>query len=117
MEIEDGTFFDAARPAGGDGLETRVEPHTLHSMNVMIAEKRALPATKRVVGNGNRDRDIDAHHADLGATDEIMSRIAVTGEDGGAVPIFVVVDHPDRRFIVVRPNNGEDRPENLVLVD
>ena len=45
-----------------------------------------------MIGHRHGDRNIDAHHADLDAVCEVARRIAVAGEDLGAVGIFVAVN-------------------------
>ena len=70
-----------------------------------------------MIGDRNRDRHVDADHADLDAVGEGARRIAVAREDRGAVAVFVRVDEIGR-FIVVRgANDGEHRPEDLFSID
>src|SRR5262249_53204188 len=64
-EVARGAAADASRPARGHGLEAGVETHAFRAVDGMIAEQRALPPAERVVGDRNRDRHIDANHADL----------------------------------------------------
>src|SRR5438477_9208020 len=41
-----GAGADAGGPAGGDGLEARVEAHAFHAVHRHVAEERALPAAE-----------------------------------------------------------------------
>src|SRR4249920_1008890 len=61
---------DAGRPACGHGLELGVEAHAFHAVDAVIAEDRGLPAAEAVIGHGDRDRHVDADHADLHAAGE-----------------------------------------------
>ncbi len=54
-----------SEPAGGDGLGPGEEVHTFGAVGMAVTEQRRLPAAKAVVGHGNRDRHVDADHADL----------------------------------------------------
>ena len=86
------TRSNACRPAGGDRFLSGIKAHTLVPMHVMIPEEGALPATEAVEGHGHRNRHVDPDHADIDLMGEASSSIAITGEDRGAVAIFVVVD-------------------------
>src|SRR5690242_21577439 len=86
-------------------------------MLVQVAEAGPLPSAERVVGQRHWDREIDANHADLHAAHEIAGGVAVAGEDGDAVAIFVLGRQPNRFLVVVRAHHGENRAENLFLVD
>jgi hypothetical protein len=59
----------------------------------MVAEQRPLPAAEGMIGHRHRDRNVDADHADLDAVGEIARRVAIAGEDRGAVAVFMLVDH------------------------
>ena len=86
-------------------------------MHVMVAEQRPLPAAEGMEGHGHGDRHVDADHADLAAGGEVAGRIAVAGEDGGAVAVLVTVDQLQRRFVVRASYHREHRAEDLFLVD
>src|SRR5438874_417313 len=47
-------------PAGRYHLAARVEADPLGPVDVRVPEERRLPPAERVVGDGNRDRDVDA---------------------------------------------------------
>src|SRR5690242_10129883 len=96
---------DAGRPAGRDRLQPGVEAHALGTVHVVVAEQRALPAAEAVEGHRHRDRDVDAHHPDLDLVREVARRVAVAGEDRGAVGEGVGVDDPGRRLVVRRPDD------------
>ena len=83
----------------------------------MVAEHRGLPAAKAVIGDRHRDRHIHADHADIDRGREIARRITVTGEDGGAVAIFMVHHQLARLVIALRTQHRKHRPENLVAID
>src|SRR3546814_2288621 len=53
------------RPALGDCLDLRPELHAFHAVLVGVAKCRTLPATKGMVSDWNRDRPVDADHADI----------------------------------------------------
>jgi hypothetical protein len=66
-------------------------------MHRHIAEEGALPAAEAVEGHRHRDRHVDADHAEPAAVGEFARRVAVVGEDGDAVAIFVLADELGRR--------------------
>ena len=66
----------AARPAAGDHLAARVEPHRLRAVDVALAEQRVLPAAERVPADRHRDRHVDADHADVHGPLERAGRVA-----------------------------------------
>ena len=86
-------------------------------MLVQVAEAGPLPAAEGVVGHRNRDRHVDADHADLHAGHEVAGGVAVAGEDRDAVAVFVFGGQPQRLFVVVGPHDAEHRSEDLVGVD
>src|SRR6056297_3024937 len=61
-KIELRTGSDARRPARRHRLEAGVETHPFHSVDMVIAEKRALPAAEGMIGHGHRDRHVDTDH-------------------------------------------------------
>src|ERR671914_527186 len=89
-------------PAGGDDLATRVERDALRPIHVQVAEQRRLPAAEAVVGDGHRNRHVDADHTDVDVELVLPHRPTIAGEDRGAVPVWVVVDDLQRLGIVVR---------------
>ena len=86
-------------------------------MLVEVAEARALPAAEGVVGEWHRNREIDADHADVHALGEIARGVAVAGEDGDAVAVFMVGGQAHRLLVILGAHHRKHRPENLLLVD
>src|SRR5271168_4940201 len=82
---------NASGPTAGHCLDVAVEADTFHSMHVMVAEERALPAAKAGERHGYRDRHIDADHAHLHLVGKGERCISVTGEDAHTVAILVIV--------------------------
>jgi two-component system OmpR family sensor kinase len=105
------------RPALRDGLALGVEAHRVRPVGVQVAEQRALPAAERVVGHRHRQRHVDAHHADLDVVAEVARRLAVAGEDAGAVAVFVRVDQLHGFLQRLDAHDAEHRAEDLFLVD
>src|SRR6202453_2005262 len=83
-------LLDAGRPARGDGLGLGIEADRIRSMLVEIAETGTLPTAERVIGDGHRDRHVDADHADLNLRGKVAGGVAVAGEDRDAVAVFMV---------------------------
>src|ERR1700756_3078189 len=114
---EFGTFFDAGRPPGRDGLDLGVELDRRRAVLVEVAEAGALPAAEGVVGHRDRDRHVDSDHAHLHPGDEIAGGVAVAGEDRHAVAVLVLRGQAQRLLVVVGPDYAQHRPEDLVGVD
>src|ERR1700729_793934 len=109
--------LDTGRPAGGHRLGSGVEANRIRAVLVEVAEARALPAAKRVVGDWDRDWHVDPDHADLDLAREVARRVAVASEDRDAVAVLMVVAQTQRLAIVVRAHDREHRAEDLLLVD
>src|SRR5438046_7894675 len=77
-------------PALGHDLVLGPEAHAFLPVLADVAEARALPTAEAVVGDRHRDRHVDADHADIDAGGEFARGVAVAGEDGDAVAIFVL---------------------------
>ena len=77
----------------------------------------ALPAAEAVVGHRNRDRHVDADHADLDLVLEAPGGAAVVGEDGGAVAVGVGVDQFQCLVVGFDADHRQHRAEDLVGVD
>src|SRR5690606_27862224 len=60
---------------------------------------------------------IDADHAHFDLVGKFAGGVAVAGEDGRAIGIFVAVDEVDRILETVAADDREDGAKNLVLVD
>ena len=86
-------------------------------MLVEVAESGAFPAAEGVIGDRHGDRHVHADHAHLHARGEIARRVAVAGEYGDAVAIFVIVAELQGVFIGIRAHHRQDRAEDLFLVD
>src|SRR5208282_3814173 len=110
-------ILDARRPAGGHGLGAGVEADRIRPMLVEIAEPRALPAAESIVGDRHRDRHVDADHADLDLAGEVARRVAVAGEYGDAVAVFVVVAQSQSLAVIMGADDRQNRAEDLFLVD
>src|SRR2546423_19997 len=76
-----GAFLGARGPARRHGLGLGVEAHRIRAVLVEIAESGALPAAEGVIGERDRDREIDPDHADLHTAGKIACGIAVARED------------------------------------
>jgi len=83
----------------------------------MISEERALPSTEAVEGHGNGNGHIDADHACLDTVGKGSRRVAVAGEDGGAVAELMVVDEFKCGFEGIGADDAEDRSEDLFAID
>src|SRR5262245_54539717 len=83
-------FLRTGRPARSNGFRFGVEADRVGAMLVEISKAGTLPAAKGVIGERDRNRKINADHPDLHLVDKIARRIAVTGEDGNAVAVFVL---------------------------
>ena len=81
-------------------------------MLVEIAEAGLLPAAEGVIGDRNRDRHVDADHADVHLGCKVARGVAVAGEDGDAVAVVVVGRQRQRFLVVVR---AHDYKEALAL--
>src|SRR3954470_21155033 len=103
-------------PALGDLLVLGPEADALRPVLVDVAEARALPAAERVVGDRDRYRHVDADHADIDPRRELAGGVAVAGEDGDAVAIFVLGGEADRFLEAVGADHLQYGPENLLLV-
>src|SRR5690606_1291210 len=79
-------------PPAGDRLLAGEEVEAVDAVSLGVAEQRCLPTTEGVVGDGNRDRHVDADHADLDLVLEAASRASVVREDGGAIAKLTRVD-------------------------
>src|SRR5579875_1639650 len=87
---EFGAILDARRPARRHRLDLGVELDRCRAVLVEVAEPGALPAPERVVRDRHRDRHVHTDHPDLHARGEVAGGVAVTGEDGHAVAVFVL---------------------------
>jgi hypothetical protein len=74
-------------------------------MLVEIAETGPLPATKRVVGERDRNSEVYAYHPYLHAVDEIAGSVAVAREDRDSVSIFVFGGKTHGFFVVLSPDH------------
>src|SRR4051794_752955 len=104
------------RPALGDDLRPRVELDPLGTVHVQVPEERALPAAEAVIRDGHRDGNVDPDHPGVHLELELAGRAAVASEDRGPIAVRVVVDQPDRGLVCRHADDGQNRPEDLVLV-
>src|SRR5690242_3309844 len=84
---------------------------------MVIAEERALPAAERMERHRHRDRQVDADHPDPGARREIARRVAVAGEDRGAIAEFMRVDEAKRVFVSRGAYHREHRAKDFLPID
>ena len=68
-------------------------------MLVEIAKHRFFPTAKGVIGQRHRNWHVDADHAHIDAVRKVTRGVAITGENGGAVTIFVIHGKAERLFI------------------
>src|SRR5690606_32197993 len=81
------------------------------------AEQRALPAAEAVIGDRHGQRNVDANHAHLDLLAEKPRRLAIAGEDAGAVAVLMGVDQLDGRLQAADAHDAQHRPEDLLPVD
>src|SRR6185369_9514318 len=80
----------AVGPALGHDLALGPEAQAFLAILADVAEARSLPAAEAVVADRHRDRDIDPDHPDVDSGREFARGVAVTGEDGDPVTVFVL---------------------------
>src|SRR4051794_26269203 len=95
IQLCEGFLADVGPPAGDD-LRLGVEPHSLGTVNMVVAEQRVLPSPEGVEGHGHRNRHVDADHPDAHFALERARHLARGGEHSGAVAVRVGVDQLDR---------------------
>jgi hypothetical protein len=105
------------RPAAGNGLHAGVKTHPFRAVHVMVAKQRGFPAAKAVEGHRHRNRHIDAHHAHLDAMGKFARGTTVTGKDGGAIAIGMLIDQLYRCVQTIHPHHGQHRAEDFFLID
>src|SRR6188472_3217122 len=106
----------AVRPALCHDLVFGPEAHAFHAVLADVAEAGTLPAAEAVIADRDLDRHVDADHADIDAGGEFAGGVAVAGEDGDAVAIFVARRKPDRFLEVLGADDLQHRAEDFVLV-
>src|SRR3984893_5067059 len=111
-----GTGADAGGPACGHRLEAGVEAHAFGAVHRHVAEQGALPAAKAVEGHRHRDRHIDADHADLDAVRKFACGVAVAGEDGRPVAVFMVVNELSGSLEIGGAHDRQHRPKDFFFV-
>src|SRR5262245_3039780 len=85
-------------------------------MLVDVAECRALPAAEGVIGDRNRDRYVDADHADVDALGELAGGVAVAREDGDAIAVLMLGRETQRVVEGFGANHLQNWAENLFVV-
>src|ERR1700691_2210447 len=104
-------------PTAGHCLDVGIEADTFHSMHVMVAKERALPAAKAVEGHRYGDRNVDANHAHLHLVGKGARGVSVAGKDAGAVAVFVIVHQVQSLLKARNAQHGEDGTKDLFAVD
>src|SRR5580658_1341454 len=108
---------NASGPTAGHCLDVAVEVDTFHPVHVMVAKQRTLPAAKAVEGHRYGDRHVDANHAHLHLVGKGARGVSVTGEDAGAVAVFVIVHQVQSLLKARNAQHGEDGTKDLFAVD
>src|SRR3546814_11189249 len=80
-------------------------------MHVMVAKQGALPAAEGMEGHRHGDRHVDAHHAGPHPAEKGLRRIAVAGEERGAVAELMGVDEAKRLVEAPGATDRENGPE------
>src|SRR3954447_3188599 len=110
-------FSDPRRPARSDGLQAREETHALGAVNIVITEQGTLPAAEAVERDRDRDRYVDADHADLHARGELACGIAIAREDRDPVAVFMRIDQLEGLIEIGYAHDRQHRPEDLFAID
>jgi hypothetical protein len=79
-------------PPTRDSLTPRIEAHAVGSVDVQVTEERAIPAAEGVVGDGNRNGNVNSHHARVYFSFKTLGRCPIAGEDSGTVAVPVAID-------------------------
>src|SRR6185369_16851956 len=95
----------AIGPALRDDLGLGPEAHAFLAVLADVAEARALPPAEAVVADRHGDRHVDADHPDIDARREFARGMAVAGEDGDPVAIFVLRRELQRGFEIRRSDH------------
>src|SRR3990167_1587296 len=102
------------RPALGDLLHPGPELQPLGPILVGVTESRTLPPAEAVIGDGHRDRHVDADHAHVDARCEFARGMAITGEDRDAIAILVFARQPQRLLEILRAYDLEHGAEDFL---
>lgn len=86
-------------------------------MLVEVAEAGTLPTAEGVVGDRDGDRHVHADHAGVHPAGEVAGGVAVPGEDRDTASVDVLAGQPQGLLVVRGADHGQDRPEDLLLVD
>src|SRR5437773_887352 len=87
--------FAVAEPPARGHLQLREELHAFLALHVQVAEERIVPAVERKPRHRSRHADVDPDHAALDAVLEFARRLAVAGENRGAIAVGRLVDQLD----------------------
>src|ERR1700684_1545473 len=108
---------NASGPTAGHCFDVAVEADAFHSLHVMAAKERTLPAAKAVEGHRYRDRNVDTNHAHLDLVSKGARRVSVAGEDAHTVAILVIVHQVQSLLKAGHVQYREDRTKNLLAID
>src|SRR3546814_4573156 len=106
----------AVGPARGSCLDLGPERTAFHPGLFGVAERRPLPPAEAVIGDGNRDRHVDADHADIDPRREFARGVAVAREDRDTIAILMLRRQFERGFEIGRTDDLEDGAEDFFLV-
>src|SRR6185436_15130623 len=84
--------------------------------HLALADPRALPPAERQLSLTPDGGVVDVHHADLGALDELHREVRVARIDARREPEVDVVRGMQRLLEVPDLDDGDDGPEDLLLV-
>ena len=101
-------------PSRRDRFLAREEVESLRTVRLGVAEDAVLEPAERVIGHRDRDRHVDADHADLDVPLEAPTRAAVIGEDCGSIAERAGVDQVHAFLIRLDADDAQHRTEDLV---
>ncbi len=84
---------------------------------MQITEQRPFPSAKAVISHRNRQRDVDASHANLNLVAKQTSRVTITCRDEGAIAVLMIVDQLHGVLKASNPNDAQHRSKNLFFID
>src|ERR1700733_8734598 len=108
---------NARGPTAGHGLDVGVEANTFHSVHVMVAKKRALPAAKAVEGHGYGDGNVDANHAHFHLVGKGARGVSIAGEDAGTAAVLVIVHQVESLLEARHAQHRKDRTKDFFAIN
>src|SRR5690606_21274320 len=114
---EFGAFANAFWPTLHDAFLPGIKAHAFFAIRMHITEERTLPAAEAMPSHGDRNRHINAHHADLDAAAKLTGDIAVAREATHAIAELVRVDERYGLREIVDSNAPEHGAEDFFLVN